>query len=79
MSISDPNREQLVRVARALGDFRSEVVFVGGATLGLLVSDPAAPMVRPTDDVDVVPSSLPLKTEAMVTTTQVKTWKISWS
>jgi len=54
MSISDPNREQLVRVARALGDFRDEVVFVGGATLGLLVSDPAAPRVRPTDDVDIV-------------------------
>ncbi|MCP4447623.1 MAG: hypothetical protein GY811_20130 [Myxococcales bacterium] len=54
MSVSDPNRAQLVRVARALGDFRSEVVFVGGATLGLLVSDPAAPMVRPTDDIDVV-------------------------
>tara|TARA_R110002073_G_scaffold245044_10_gene407657 strand:+ start:6064 stop:6765 length:702 start_codon:yes stop_codon:yes gene_type:complete len=54
MSASDPNREQLMRVARALGDFRSEVVFVGGATLGILVSDPAAPKVRPTDDVDVV-------------------------
>jgi hypothetical protein len=54
MTASDPNREQLLRVARALGDFRSEVVFVGGATLGILVSDPAAPKVRPTDDVDVV-------------------------
>ena len=54
MSASDPNREQLVRVARALGAFRSEVVFVGGATLGLLITDTAAPKVRPTDDVDVV-------------------------
>ncbi len=42
MSASDPNREQLMRVAQALGDFRSEVVFVGGAPLGILVSDPAA-------------------------------------
>jgi hypothetical protein len=29
-------------------------VFVGGATVGLWITDPAAPPVRPTDDVDVV-------------------------
>ncbi|MBL4633795.1 MAG: hypothetical protein JKY56_07975 [Kofleriaceae bacterium] len=54
MTISDPNREQLLRVAIALDDFLTEVVFVGGATLGLLISDAAAPIVRPTDDVDIV-------------------------
>jgi predicted nucleotidyltransferase len=54
MTISDPNREQLLRVAVALDDFLTEVVFVGGATLGLLISDAAAPRVRPTDDVDIV-------------------------
>jgi hypothetical protein len=31
-----------------------EVVFVGGATLTLLVDDPAAPTVRPTDDRDLI-------------------------
>ena len=54
MGASDPNREQLLQVARALGEFRNEVVFVGGATLGLLLTDVAAPKVRPTDDVDVI-------------------------
>ena len=54
MTPSDPNREQLVRVAQALGDLRRDMVFVGGATMGLLITDPAAPKVRPTDDVDLV-------------------------
>lgn len=54
MEANDPNREQLVKVAHALGGLANEVVFVGGATAGLLVTDPAAPAVRPTMDVDVV-------------------------
>ena len=54
MDPRDPNREQLVKVARALGDLSSEVVFLGGATVGLLITDPAARSVRPTKDVDVV-------------------------
>lgn len=37
-----------------LGDLAAEVVFVGGATTALLLSDPAAPDVRPTIDVDVI-------------------------
>ena len=38
----------------ALGELVTELVFVGGATLEVLTSDPAAPPARPTDDVDVV-------------------------
>jgi hypothetical protein len=44
----------LERGARALGDLLDEVVFVGGATLVLWISDPGAPPPRPTRDVDVV-------------------------
>lgn len=40
--------------AQALGDLRGEVVFVGGATLTLWITDPAAPPLRVTKDVDVV-------------------------
>jgi hypothetical protein len=38
--------ERLVRVL-------PEIVFVGGCTTGLLITDPAASPVRATDDVDV--------------------------
>jgi predicted nucleotidyltransferase len=41
-------------VARALGDLLSDVMFVGGAITGLLVTDSAAPASRLTDDVDLV-------------------------
>jgi hypothetical protein len=40
--------------ARHLGPLASEVVFVGGATVELWISDEAAPDVRPTIDVDVI-------------------------
>jgi hypothetical protein len=47
--------ELLERAATALGEeLRSEVVFVGAATLPLWISDPGAPSLRPTKDVDVV-------------------------
>lgn len=48
------NIEMLLAAARAFGDLRDEVVFVGGAIVDLLVTDPAAPRPRFTDDVDVV-------------------------
>jgi predicted nucleotidyltransferase len=47
-------RADLVLVAKRLGRLREHAAFVGGATLELLISDVAAPPVRPTDDVDVV-------------------------
>lgn len=44
----------LERGAAALGPLLDEVVFVGGATVTLWITDPAAPTPRPTKDVDVV-------------------------
>lgn len=50
----DPNRVILSRVARALGDLRESLVFVGGCATGLLVTAIRAQAIRPTDDVDMV-------------------------
>ena len=41
-------------VARALGDLRDDVMFVGGAVTPFMVTNPAAPQPRETDDVDIV-------------------------
>ena len=54
MRVDDPNLPQLRQIAEALGDLREQVVFVGGAVAGLLVTDPLADPVRATRDVDVV-------------------------
>jgi Nucleotidyl transferase AbiEii toxin, Type IV TA system len=48
------NLEMIRRVAQRLGTLREEVAFLGGAATGLLLTDPAAPEVRPTLDVDVI-------------------------
>ena len=59
MQANDPNLPRLRAVAQALGDLCERVVFVGGATAGLLVTDQAAESVRATVDVDaIVQSSL---------------------
>jgi hypothetical protein len=44
----------LLLAARRLGALRERVVFAGGATSGLLVTDPAAADPRATTDVDVI-------------------------
>ena len=54
MSVSSPAIEWVRIVAERLGDLREEVAFLGGATIGLLITDPAAAAVRPTKDVDVI-------------------------
>lgn len=54
MRANDPNLPYLRQVAEALGDLRDQVVFVGGAVAGLLVTDPLADSVRATRDVDAV-------------------------
>lgn len=54
MSRPDPNLPQLQAIAEALGDLREQVVFVGGSTAGLLLTDPLAEGVRPTLDVDAI-------------------------
>ena len=46
--------ELLELAAETLGELLEEVVFVGGATVVLWITDPGAPPVRPTKDVDVV-------------------------
>lgn len=46
--------ELLELAASTLGDLLHEVVFLGGATVTLWITDPGAPPVRPTKDVDVV-------------------------
>jgi len=48
------NIEMLDVVAEGLSELPDEVVFVGGATVTLYITDPAAPESRPTNDVDLV-------------------------
>jgi hypothetical protein len=48
------NIEMLEIVSSGLGELLEEVTFVGGATVTLYATDPAAPEARPTDDVDLV-------------------------
>jgi predicted nucleotidyltransferase len=47
------NRGVIRKIALALGPLNEHVVFVGGATVGLYIDDPAAEDVRPTKDVDI--------------------------
>lgn len=54
MRADDPNLPYLKIIADALGELREQVVFVGGAVAGLLVTDPLADPVRATRDVDAV-------------------------
>lgn len=50
----DPNLQMLEDAVRKLAPFLEEIVFVGGVTLGLLISDEAASPIRGTTDVDVI-------------------------
>jgi predicted nucleotidyltransferase len=55
MNPNDPNGALLELVANQLGQqLRDEFVFVGGAVAGLLITDPALPAIRPTEDVDLI-------------------------
>lgn len=54
MRPNDPNYEYLLLIADALGDLRDKVVFVGGCTAGLLLTDSAAEGIRATKDVDAI-------------------------
>ena len=48
------NKELLTRVANKLQEMCDEMTFVGGAIIGFLITDPAAPDVRFTVDVDCI-------------------------
>ncbi|HTF62484.1 MAG TPA: hypothetical protein VK638_07205 [Edaphobacter sp.] len=50
----DPNLPLLEDAVRKLALFLDEIVFVGGVTLGLLITDKAAAPIRGTTDVDVI-------------------------
>jgi len=52
--MTDPNRNDLIQVAQRLGDVNDELVYVGGVVTGLLITDPAAPEIRATSDVDCI-------------------------
>jgi hypothetical protein len=55
MNPNDPNIALLERAAEQLGDaLIDQLVFVGGAVAGALITDPAMPDIRPTQDVDVI-------------------------
>jgi hypothetical protein len=46
---------ELIELAAAtLGPVKDRVAFLGGAAMALWITDPAAPEVRPTEDVDVI-------------------------
>lgn len=48
------NLRMLELAAKHLADLHDDVVFVGGATVELWITDEAAPEFRPTDDIDVI-------------------------
>jgi hypothetical protein len=50
----DPNLPLLEDAVHKLASFLDEIVFVGGITLGLLITDKAAAPIRGTNDVDVI-------------------------
>ena len=47
-------KENIRRVARRLGSLCERAVFLGGSVTALLITDLAAPDIRPTKDVDIV-------------------------
>jgi hypothetical protein len=57
-------RDDLRLVARRLAPLLDQVVFVGGATLELLMTDLTADGVRPTDDIDLIVNRSVLNTFA---------------
>ena len=50
----DLNVAMVEKVAVHLGNLKTRVVFLGGAATGLLLTDPGAPPIRATKDVDVI-------------------------
>jgi hypothetical protein len=50
----NPNIDILIKTVNLLGPLADEMVFIGGCATGLLLSDPAAPPIRVTEDVDVI-------------------------
>jgi hypothetical protein len=53
-SVADPNRALFESVVRLLAPVLDDLVFVGGCTTGIFMTDPAATGIRPTRDVDAI-------------------------
>ncbi|MBW1711187.1 MAG: hypothetical protein JRJ73_15130 [Deltaproteobacteria bacterium] len=51
---NNPNLEILETTVHRLGSLADKMVFLGGCATGLLLTDPAAPPIRVTQDVDVI-------------------------
>lgn len=56
--MANPNNELLNAVVARLGTFANDFTFLGGCTVGLYITDPAAANVRPTKDVDGIVQAL---------------------
>lgn len=54
MRSKNPNLEMLEAVAQVLLPLNHEIVFLGGAATGLLLTDTAAPPIRITRDIDII-------------------------
>lgn len=54
MNPNDPNVALVELVANALGSIGERLVYVGGCATGLLITDEARPVVRATQDVDLI-------------------------
>jgi hypothetical protein len=52
--VADPNRTFFESAVRLLAPVLDELVFVGGCTTGIFITDPAASGIRPTRDVDAI-------------------------
>ena len=52
--MADPNRVLFESVVSLLAPVLDDLVFVGGCTTGLFITDPAAGAIRPTKDVDAI-------------------------
>jgi hypothetical protein len=57
--VADPKRALFESVVRVLAPLLDELVFVGGCTAGLFITDSAAGGIRPTKDVDAVVDVMP--------------------
>ena len=51
---SNPNIDNLLSIVKDLEELVHDMVFLGGCAAGLLITDPAAPHIRITIDVDVI-------------------------
>ena len=57
--VQNPNLEILALAVNQLGDLADDMVFLGGCATGLLISDPAAPPIRVTRDMDAISGHMP--------------------